>query len=547
MPQTTVTENGTSTPTTQAGTPSDSVSVAAPATPSAIDNAQSGGTVQTAPGNSVATLADVPPQDLKQIVRMKFVGQPPSIPPLLLELLKPFLASDGKVYIAQPDTANDCVALITSLLGKKIIQGEAMRNGQLLRRPQVDEVVHFLQVHAGLDGDAKLVAYRVASYGNGVEIDLGDAMHTRVRITPGKVEIIESGSQTRFYRTTSMKAMAYPAKVGNLKKLRKYLNVDDMTFLLIVGWLSYTLLHPKDANAKYVILVILGCNGSGKSFLCKVLMALLDPRTVGVQPLPTNGKDLAVAMQSAFLNVFDNARTVPDWLSDLLCICATGGFITARALFTDADQQYINLHGAFILNSIGALFDQQDSIQRSLQVSTLPMDEGNRKSELDLMQEFESDLPEILRGLFNLMAGVLLHLPNAKVTNPERMYDFCKHLAAMEMLDGTPAGIYQGAYSLNLRDGQREGLLDNLLAATILEFAQALTDTWSGTPTELLAALNKTIPQATTRSRQWPDNAISLSKRLQHLQAGLGTQGVRLAFVRGKQRGITISYSGAEK
>jgi hypothetical protein len=436
---------------------------------------------------------------------------------------------------------------LNSLLGRKIIQTEAIRNGQLLRRPQVDEVVHLLQVHAGLDGDAKSVHYRVAKYGNGVEIDFGDAKHTRVRITPGKVEIIESGSQTHFYRTTSMKAMAYPAKVGNLKKLRKYLNVDDMTFLLIVGWLSYTLLHPKDANAKYVILVILGGNGSGKSFLCKVLMALLDPRTVGVQPLPTNGKDLAVAMQSAFLNVFDNARAVADWLSDLLCICSTGGFITARALFTDADQQVINLHGPVIMNSIGALLDQQDSIQRSLQVRTVPMDEGNRKSELDLMQEFESDLPEILRGLFDLMAGVLLHLPNAKVTNPERMYDFCKHLAAMEMFDGTPAGIYQGAYSLNLRDGQREGLLDNLLAATVLEFAQALTDTWSGTPTELLVALNKSVTHATARSRQWPDNAISLSKRLQHLQAGLGTQGVRIAFVRGKQRGITIDYSGADK
>jgi hypothetical protein len=540
MPQTTVTENRDSTPTTQAGNTSDGANVAALATPNTIDNTQTGDSVQSAAGSSVVKLPEAQPQVLKQIGPIEIMGQSQSVP-LLKTLLEPFLASDGRVYVKQPDTANVCVALITGPLGKKIIQTEAMRNGQLLRRQQVDDVVNLLQVHADTDGDPKVVSYRVAKYGNGVEVDLGNKDGTRVRISEGKVEIIESGSPTRFYRTSSMKAMAYPTKVGNLKKLRKYLNVDDASYMLVIGWLSYTLLHPKEASAKYLILVINGFAGTGKTFLSTILMMLLDPRSVGVQPLPTNGKDFAVAIQSAFLNVFDNTRAVPDWLSDLLCICSSGGVTTARALFTDSDQLFIVLHGPAIISSIGVPLSQADAIQRCLQVNSLQITDANRKSELALMQEFLIDLPEIQRGLFDLMAGVLLNLPRAQVTNPERMYDFCLHLAAMELFDGVPAGIYQGVYSMHMREGQREGLLDNVLAASVLEFSQSLKERWFGTPTELLKALNAFVPHGVTRSRQWPDNAISLSKRLTLLQAGLVTQGVQIEFVRGKHRAISIT------
>jgi hypothetical protein len=60
------------------------------------------------------------------------------------------------------------------------------------------------------------------------------------------------------------------------------------------------------------------------------------------------------------------------------------------------------------------------------------MPESQRKSEAQMMKELETDLPVILKGLLDLVAGVLQELPNAEVTHPERMYDFVRWLAAMK-------------------------------------------------------------------------------------------------------------------
>jgi len=44
--------------------------------------------------------------------------------------------------------------------------------------------------------DARDVWYRVAQSQNGIELDIGDKDHTRIRVTPGNVNIITEGSET---------------------------------------------------------------------------------------------------------------------------------------------------------------------------------------------------------------------------------------------------------------------------------------------------------------------------------------------------------------
>ena len=69
---------------------------------------------------------------------------------------------------------------------------------------------------------------------------------------------------------------------------------------------------------------------------------------------------------------------------------------------------------------------------------------------------------------------------------------------------------------------------------------------WSGTPTQLLAELNLRVTKGTMRSRDWPQNPISLSKKLIPLQASLLTQGIRVELRRGKERSITITNIEAQ-
>ena len=454
-----------------------------------------------------------------------------------------FRGRDGKGY-SLLRIAGNCVALpIGSKALNNHIREELHQAGITLRKGEEAEINFALQAFAEASVNCLPVWYRVALTDDGIEIDLGDDKHTRVRITAGKVEIITSGSETLFYRPSTSRPMAMPADVGNLDLLDKYLNMHPQSKLLLKAWLSYTLATAKVPTSNFVILVLWGPQGSGKTQLSKnVIIALVNPSIVGVQMLPGNQQDFAIAAQNAHVLCFDNLRELKHWMADLMCVASTGGSISTRQLYTNADQQVHSLHVALVLNGIHSIIDQPDLAQRTLILETLPFAEEQRKPEVEIAREFEADLPAIQRGLFDLISNIMLHLPTAEVTNPERMIDFVRWLAAYEKVDGLPAGIYQASYSEALSQGQRDSLLDNPLAAAILEFAEERMGTsWSGTPTDMLTKLNAMRSQSAQRSREWPQCPIGLSKRLGPLHAPLLSQGIRVELTRGKHRTITIS------
>jgi len=458
------------------------------------------------------------------------------------------LGQSGKAFSVRSDAGNRYVLHVGSKQLNNIIRKLARAEGVTLRQSDIGEINNILQAHAETACINRDVWYRVAPYVGGVELDLGDDKHTRVRITSGKVEVMAQGSETLFYRTPVSRAFVMPAAVGNLDLLKKYLNLHPVSIMLLIGWITYTLAHPKVPSSKFVILVLQGNQGTGKSSLCtNVIQKLIDPNRVGVRILPNNGKDFAIAAQNAHVLCYDNVREFKPSMADLLCIAATGGSLSTRQLYTDADQQIIELHVALVMNGVHSFIEQPDFAQRCLPIQLLPLAEANRKSEAQLVREFEADSPAILRGLFDLIAEVILHLPTAEVTNPERMIDFVQWIAAMEKAKGIPPGIYQAAYSDALNQGQLDSLLENLLAAAIVEFADDIKTSWSGTPSELLIKLNLRATKGAQRSRDWPQNSIALSKRLIPLQAGLLTQGIRVELSRGKQRAITICKAESEK
>ncbi len=452
-----------------------------------------------------------------------------------------FLGQNGRPYLQLNDTPNPVVVVVGSKKANNLIRQLGQREGVTLRKSDLNDINHILQAEAETAGKKGDVWYRVAPICNGVEIDLGDEQHTRVRIAEGKVDVVAKGSDTYFFRTQVSKPMVLPAAVGNLNLLKKYLNLHPVQMLLFTAWVSYTLAHPKVPTSKFVIMVLQGNQGSGKSFLCWIILMLLDPSILGVQLMPSNPKDLSIAAQNAHVLCYDNMREITQSMSDVLCTAATGGVISNRQLYTDSDLNVLQLHVTLVLNGIHSFVDQPDLAQRCLPLTLLPFNEGNRKSESQLTREFLQDLPAIMRGLFDLIAKIFTHLPTARITNSERMIDFVHWLAAMEQVDGENAGRYQALYSDVLKQGQLDTILDNPLAAVVMDFAHEVKGgAWTGTPTDLMSALNKMVSPDTKRSKEWPQNSIALSKRLHPLEASLRTQGVTVEFARGKERTISI-------
>lgn len=464
-------------------------------------------------------------------------------PASLMKVLPIIRDQNGRAYIVMRGTGNAYAIPVNGQQAKRVIRELANAQDHKLSRYELDDLVQALQEHAESSGTVQKIWSRVAPSGNGIEIDCGDENHTHVRILPGQVEVVMKNSGVLFFRTLISQPMAIPAATGNLKLLDKYLNMSPIDATLLVAWLSFTLAQPKVRSAKYPILVLQGNEGSGKSSLCQnVIQPLIDPSSVGVQALPSNTKDLAIACQNAHVSCYDNIRGFNRGMADMLCVAATGGAITGRQLYTDDVQQVIRLHGALILNGIHSFVNQPDLAQRCVTIQMKTMPKEKRQSEADISRNFEADLPFILRGMFDLIAEVFVHLPSVAVSSPERMLDFVKWLAAMEIAQGVPAGVYQSAYSQSLNLGQLETLMDNSLAASILEFAESLNGKdWVGTPRDLLVDLIRIASIDTQKARDWPQNPISLSKRLIPLQAGLLTQGISVQLHRGKHRTITIS------
>jgi hypothetical protein len=460
----------------------------------------------------------------------------------LPHVLQLIVGQDGKAYAVMDSEGNAYVLPVGSRALNNIIRGYGRVEGHMLRKSDLNDINAWLQAEAETAGKFRDVYYRIVPISNGVEIDLGDKAHTRILITPGEVSITEQQSKTLFYRTATMRPLTMPADKGDLSRLQKYLNLPAAEALLYIAYVAYVLAHPKVATTNYPILVLFGDQGSGKSTMCRITQSLIDPGIIGVQTLPSNQKDLVIAAQHSHVLFYDNLRSIKPTMADTLCTAATGGYLTTRQLYTDADLQVHNLHCAIVLNGLHAFISQADLAQRTLPLRLKPIDGSNRKSELALIRDFETDLPLIFRGLLDLIADIFIHLPTVQPQSPERMIEFSTWLAAFEKVDDALPGTYQAEYSRSLNEAMLESLQDDALCAAVMVLAENMHgSSWSGTPSELLVALNDLVDRRTQYSRQWPANAISLSKHLQSLQGGLKSQGIDVSFSRGKKRRITIT------
>src|SRR5690606_16734735 len=130
----------------------------------------------------------------------------------------------------------------------------------------------------------------------------------------------------------------------------QYLNVHPMHRVMLKAWLGFTLAHPKIEGNYFPNLVLISEPGRGKTRLCRIIAALLDPNAVGVQRFPKDETNLAIAMELSHPALFDNIRAIGDDMSDALCMAATGTAFPSRKLFTNKGRVVLHPHGPLVLN-----------------------------------------------------------------------------------------------------------------------------------------------------------------------------------------------------
>jgi hypothetical protein len=370
---------------------------------------------------------------------------------------------------------------------------------------------------------------RLAEHDGDVWLDLCDESWRAVRVSPTGWRVVGGKPPVRFVRARGMLPLAPPEAGGSVDDLRSFLNVQDETdFILLVAWLLACL----RSKGPYPVLDITGEQGSAKSTLQKLLRALVDPNSAPLRCEPREPRDLVISASNCWVVAFDNLSSIRPWLSDALCRLSTGGGFATRELYTDAAEVIFESQRPVMFNGITDVANRSDLLDRSLLITLAAIPEDQRRAEKQLWREFEKARPKILGALLDAVSAGLAGEGAVKLDRLPRMADFAIWVTACEGALGWPAGTFMAAYTEN-RSSANETAMEASPVGMAVMYFMADRQTWEGTSTNLLDALDEAADEKTRRRQDWPKTPRKLSGDLRRVAPNLRRVGLDVSFDRG--------------
>jgi hypothetical protein len=334
-----------------------------------------------------------------------------------------------------------------------------------------------------------------------------------------------------------------PQKGGDLNLLRTFLNlgVDDASedrWRLFVAWLLASL-RP---GVPCPILIFGGEQGSAKSTQTRIARLLTDPSTVPLRSSPSKVDDLMVGATSSWVLALDNLSSVQPWLSDALCRLSTGGGLSKRELYSDAEEVLLDAQRPVILNGIGEIANRSDLLDRAIVIELPVLDEAQYQAERDFWTAFDAVHPKVLGGLLDALVGALANVDQVCLDRLPRMADFATWITAAEGTLGWEPGAFMVSYTGNRNESHEIAIESSPVGVPLRVIADGGFD---GTFTQLLEKLNEAVEEK-ARPKDWPKSARGLSSDIQRIAPNLRRVGYAVEATgtsKGKRRTIILGRS----
>lgn len=337
-------------------------------------------------------------------------------------------------------------------------------------------------------GAREAVWVRLAHQDSKIYLDLANAEHEAVEIDVDGWNVI-TDPPVVFRRNPHLLSLPRPVRDGSLSELRRFINVSDADWPLLVGCCCMCF----HATGPYPILVLNGEQGTAKTTTTKVLKRLLDPTGAEVRTQPDKDQSVMIAARNDWLLAYDNLSKIDPWLSDMLCVLSTGGSYACRKLYTNGEESCLKAKRPVVLNGIVDLVRRPDLADRMIKIVLEPISDDMRRLEAQFWDEFDKALPRILGALLDAIVGGLRNLPDVELARQPRMADFAQWAVACEVPAGLVSGSFMAAYADNRTCASYSSIEDNQIAQLISGWIHTLTAHWRGTATELLSALRFTF------------------------------------------------------
>jgi phage/plasmid primase-like uncharacterized protein/energy-coupling factor transporter ATP-binding protein EcfA2 len=416
------------------------------------------------------------------------------------------------------------------------------RNQRVCGSQATKEAIDTLCGIAKFDGAKKQVNLRIAREGDTIYLDLCNDNWEIIEIDKNGWRRSEN-SEIKFRRSGGMSALPFPIECNpkeGIEKLRQFINVEsDADFQLIVAFLLGSL-HP---SGPYLILVVYGEQGTGKSTMVRVLRSLIDPNQAPLRKTTRTTDDLMVMAKQNFMIVCDNLSYLNDETSDDLCRLATGGGFTKRKLYSDDTEVTIKATRPIILNGIAEFVERGDLVSRSIVINLPVIEDKHRETEKAFNARFENAKSEILGSLLSAVSESLKNQHSLRLEENPRMADAWHWISSgVSAFGWKPEEIIKRFKEGH--DGVSAGILEAsplyVTLMKLIEEPKVKMNKWRNTPTATLKKLEELLGENEKVPKGWPSNPKKLSEQLKRLAPQLRSAGIGVEFGRSKERFIEI-------
>jgi energy-coupling factor transporter ATP-binding protein EcfA2 len=391
-----------------------------------------------------------------------------------------------------------------------------------IEKKELKELVALVDAKARFEGPQRKVFTRIGCGDDGsIVIDLANPNWQAVVITKQDWLVVDR-SPVPLIRKQGMMPLPVPERGGDISLLDEHLNLagseDRILFLsMLLG--SF---HP---NGPFPIVLIAGEQGSGKSTLCRIARALVDPSEAPVTTLPRDERNLHIAASKSWMQVYDNVSKIKPDFSDSLCRLATGAGLRRRKLTTDDVEMIFSSCRPVILNSIiQGLIEANDLADRALIVRTKSLGDASKTAEESLNCKFEKNKPLIFGALLTGVSVALKNLPDVSTSGLPRMADFARWCIAGETGLGLELGSFMRAYEANRTLITGSAVDASPIHEPILNTVRE-TGYWKGDVKSLYGEL---LRRRSFDGDTWPKNHRAL---LDRIIPGLRREGIGIKFL----------------
>jgi hypothetical protein len=407
--------------------------------------------------------------------------------------------------------------------------------------------IQTLKACARFDSEQHDVFLRVAESEGRIFLDLGDKEWRAVELDANGWRIINN-PPVRFWRAHGMLPLPLPQRAGSIRQLRRFVNLNDNDFVLLVA----ALLDGLRPGRPHPVLYLAGEEGTAKSTLAKIVRRIIDPNTTPLRALPGNVRDLFVCVHNNYALSFDNISRITRVISDALCQISSGSGFGTRKLFTDNGEFLVSGSRPVVLNGLANSITRSDLADRTVVLKPAPITPEQRLSEAEFWNGFESELPHLFGAMLDATVHGLRNEPLVRPHRLPRMADFVTRSIACERAFAEE-GAFLRAFNSNAVE-TIEALIEDDCVATAVNTFMMERSFWCGTATQLLRELtdgDRTEAQV-SQWASWPRNPSLFSNRLRAVAASLRKIGIEILCDkktpdRGRTRIIELRKIGHEE